>query len=239
MHLSTHYYVLSLGAEITTLYEAFRDLLIIVENQGFPVKNPVPPSDSVDSGNRSRPQEMARTVDKYFDYYYRLDPLHLVLVGDEEMKSAFHSVTEHGAAVIGWVEGDHSGTSCRELGKIVWPLVKVAMSGVLDRAMHDLESYAGAGKVTFGIESVARAANEKMPATLLVEDDYHMRGHVGNASESPVVSTEVDVRESIDDAVDAVIELILKSGGNVVFTPLGSLSEWNHVVLLPREVETV
>lgn len=40
MPFSTHYYVLSLGTRTSTLFEAFRDALISVENQGFPVVAP-------------------------------------------------------------------------------------------------------------------------------------------------------------------------------------------------------
>lgn len=239
MHLSTHYYVLSLSADTNALFEAFRDLLITIENQGFPVKTPVPPTDSVKAPNRDRLQELARTVDECFGHYYKLDPLHLVVVGDKEMQSAFSTVTEHGAAIIGCIEGDHSATSARELGEIAWPVVKEAMSGVLDRTMGDLEDFAGGGHLVSGLESVARVMNEGVRATLLIEDDFHVRGRVGVAGETPVISADVDVREAIDDAVDAVIEKTLESGGNVVFAPPGSLSDWDRIVLLVHNGERV
>jgi hypothetical protein len=239
MHLSTHYYVLSLGVNTNTLFEAFRDFLITVENRGFPVKTPAPPSNPVNTINRNRLRDLARTVDRCFGHYYTNDPLHLVVVGDKEMQSAFSTVTAHGTAVIGCIEGDHTATPAHELGKIVWPMVKEAMSGVLERALHDLVYYAGKGQMVSGLESVARLANKGVRATLLVENDYHMRGRVGGANESPVISTDVDVREAIDDAVDAVIEKILESGGNVVFTPPRSLRDWNRIVLLLHSAEKV
>ena len=83
-----------------------------------------------------------------------------------------------------------------------------------------------------GLEAVALELNKGLRATLLVEDDYHLRGSVGRTGQSPVVSPDVDVRDSLDDAVDVVIERVLESGGNVVFTPGGSLSDWNRIVLL-------
>jgi hypothetical protein len=215
------------------LYEAFRDLLITIENQGFPLKTPAPPTDSINTVNLNQLRKLARTVDEHFAHYYKLDPLHLVVVGDKEMQSAFGSVTAHGAAVIGSVEGDHSATPTRELGQIVWPVVKAALSGVLERAMHDLDDSAGNGQLVSGLESVARVAGKGVRGTLLVEDDYRMRGRVGEECESQIISTDVDVREVIDDAVDAVIETVLESGGHVVFTPSGSLRHWNRIVLLP------
>jgi len=239
VHLSTHYYVLSLGANSNRLFEAFRDFLITIENQGFPVKPEVPPSSSVNAVDRKRLRELARTVDQCFDHYYINEPLHLVVVGDKEMQLAFSSVTAHGTSVIGCIDGDHSATPARELGEIVWPVVKEAMSGVLDRAMHDLSDSARGGQMVSGLESVARLANKGEPGTLMVENDYRLRGRVAEANESQVISTEVDVRETMDDAVDAVIERVLHCGGNVVFVPPGSLSDWNCIVLLLHSTESV
>jgi hypothetical protein len=107
------------------------------------------------------------------------------------------------------------------------------MSGVLDRAMLDLEAFAERGQSACGLEAVARLVNAGMQTTLLVEDGYHMRGRIGGTSQSPVISPDVDVRETMDDAVDVVIERVLESGGNVVFTPGGSLKDRNSIVLLP------
>lgn len=229
MHLSTHYYVLSLSSTKNNLFEAFRDSLITIENQGFPV---VAPAAAADSPHNDRLRDLALAVDKRLAHYYTLDPLGLVVVGNGEMQAAFDSVTVHGAAVIGRVDGDHTATSAHALGQMTWPVVKEAMSGVLDTAMRDLDASAGRGWIASGLEAVARAVNGGARATLLVEDGYHMRGSLSEASGSPAISSEVDVREVVDDAVDAVIERVLQSGGNVVFTPGGSLSDHNRIVLL-------
>jgi hypothetical protein len=231
LFLSTHYYVLSLGAETNMLFEAFRDSLIDIENQGFPVGIP---ARTANSGDQNQLRELARTIDRSFGHHYKDEPLRLVVVGEKEMQSAFSSVTEHGDAIIGRIEGDHTATHVRDLGQIVWPIVKEAMSGVVGEAMRDLEVSAEQGRMASGLEEVARQVNKGIQATLLVEEDYHMKGSIGGTSQSPVLSPEVDVRDAIDDAVDAVIEKVLEFGGNVVFTPCGTLSDWNQIVLLLR-----
>lgn len=231
MHLSTHYYVLVLSSRTNTLFEAFRDCLIKIKNQGFPVVAPPP---VLDAAVDSQLRDLARAVDECFDHYAAVEPLGLVVVGDERMQSAFMSVTKHKDAVIGRIDGNHTGTPARNLGQIVWPIVKEAISGVLDQAMRDLKALEGRGGITSGLEAVARVARRGVGATLLVEDDYHVRGSVDESSKSSIVSSDVDVRESIDDAVDAVIEVVLQSGGNVVFTPSGSLSDRNRIVLFRR-----
>jgi hypothetical protein len=236
LSLSTHYYVLALGSRTNTLFEAFRDSLIDIENHGFPVSVPDVASSRA---SEERLKETARTVDRHFGHYFRLEPLRLVLTGDSAMMSAFDSVTRHSGSVIGRIYGDHTATPARDLGQIVWPVVKEAMSGVIDKAMADLETSEGMGRTASGLEAVVRVAKKAIKATLMVEDDYHMRGSIGLDDRAPAISPDIDVREAIDDAIDAVIEKVLGTGGNVIFTPGGSLSERNRIVLLLRDAADV
>jgi hypothetical protein len=233
VRFSTHYYVLSLSLKSSALFEAFRDSLIEVENHGFPVDGPREPG-VAEPGRR---RELARAVDGCFGHYYAHEPLRVVLVGAPEMQDAFKAVTAHDPAVIGRIEGDHATTSARDLGQIVWPVMKEAMSGVLDRAMHDLEELAGRGRLASGLEAVVVAAGREARATLLVEDDYHLRGGIRGAIGPPALTPNVDVRDAIDDAVDAVIEQVLESAGNVVFTPPGTLRDQGQIALLLRDTE--
>jgi hypothetical protein len=229
VRFSTHYFVLSLSPTRNALLEAFRDLLIDVENEGFPIAAPA--GKSRDAGSKQR-SELMRTVDAHFDRYYAREPLRLVVVGSPEMQRAFDSVTDHGPAVVGRVIGDQTATSPRDLGKIVWSVVREAMSGVLDRSMRDLADCSERGRVVVGLEAVVRAASRAVRATLLVEEDYHLRGTVRTEGGTVLTSADIDVRDTIDDAVDGAIEKVLESEGNVVFTPPGALRDQERIVLL-------
>ncbi len=54
-------------------------------------------------------------------------------------------------------------------------------------------------------------------------------------SQPPAISPDVDIRDEGDDAVDAVIERLLASGGSAVFVRSGSLTDRGRIVLLLRE----
>ena len=54
-----------------------------------------------------------------------------------------------------------------------------------------------------------------------------------------MMTTNVDVRDAIDDVVDAVIEKVLESAGSVVFTPPGALRDQERIVLLLRGAEVL
>ena len=238
MRVSTHYYVISLNRQTTALFEAFRDTLIGVRNHGFPVSSSTASTRTAGPGGSVGEDEgqhaFLRTVDEHFGHYYDLEPMIVVVAGEKELQTAFTSVTTRPAAIVGRVDGDFSATSPRDLGKIVWPVVREAMSGSRERALLDLEIAADAEKIC-GVENVGRRINETAGATLIVEEDYHVRGSISEADGSATISPNVDVRDEIDDVIDMLIEKVLGTDGNVFFVPSGSLSELGRIVLLLRE----
>jgi hypothetical protein len=232
LRFSTHYYVLSLSERRNRLYEAFRDSLIEVENHGFPVIGASGPPKSLQPELRL---ELGREVDRCFGQYQSSEPLKFVVVGARAMLDVFQAVTMHSDALVGKIEGDHTATGVRDLGQIVWPLIKEAMSGVLNGAMRDLYALAERRSVVSGLEAVARAADGQRGPTLLVEDDYHVRGSIVDIARRLTISADVDVRATIDDIVDLVIERVLGAEGDVIFVPPGTLGDWKRIALLLRD----
>lgn len=231
--LSIHYYVLSLNERTSRLYEGFRDRLIEIRNTAFPFEF------SPDAGNPVKPatgdvllQEFLGKMDRHFAHYYEQDPLRLVVAGKRKHLSMFEAVTAHKKTFIAVVEGDYADTSSHDLGKIVWPAVKEAMAGGKEKAMHDLKTAEAKQKVASGIDSVTLSAESRRGTTLFVEEDYHVRGSIHEAGKSLVFSRDVDIREVLDDAVDAIIEKVLGMGGNVVFLDGGSLIEYQRIALM-------
>ena len=233
MRLSTHYYVLSLCEQTSRLYEAFRDTLIDIQNKGFPIESSAGMSGTVEPSLRSSHlREFVRTADQHFDHYFRQDPLHLVVVGEKESLSIFGCVTTHQDVLIGKVEGDYAATSPRDLGKIVWPIVKKVMAGTSEKAMNNLETAEYSRNVTSGIDAVGHVAGSGVGDTLFVEENYHMKGSIRETDHSLIASKDLDIQEVIDDAVDAIIEKVLEKGGNVLFLEGGSLTEFHRIALI-------
>jgi hypothetical protein len=230
--LTTHYYVLSLSVRTSRLYEAFRDTLIDIQNTGFPIQYSAGGSNTVKPAlTNFQVREFVRQADQHFDHYVRQDPLRLVVVGEKETLSNFAAVTSHKGVLIGTVEGDYAVTSSRDLGKIVWPIVKEAMAGTSEIAMRDLEAAKRSQKVASGIDAVGHLAGSGMGGTLFVEEDYHMKGGIRGADHSLIMPEDLDIREVIDDVVDAIIEKVLGKGGNVLFLQSGSLKDFRRIAL--------
>jgi len=233
VNLTTHYYVLSLGEQTSRLYEAFRDTLIDILNKGFPIASPAGISDTAEPGpGYNQLREFVRTADQHFDHYLRQDPLRLVVVGERKILSIFESVTSHKDVLIGVVEGDYAAISPHDLGKIVWPIVKEVMAGTGGKAVRDLEAAENSQNVASGIDAVGHLAGSGAGDTLLVEEDFHMKGGIRKTDHSLIKAEDLDIREVIDDAVDAIIERVLEKGGNVIFLESGSLAKLQRIALV-------
>ena len=225
MHLSTHYYAISLGERESRLYECFRETAIDIRNQGFPV-----------TGEPGRGEEALdrrlRAVDKQFAHHYAEERLNLVLVGEAGARKAFGAMTAHAECVIGEVDGDHSTTDERDMGQIVWPVVRRLMSGLGEMVLRELELAAGTDRLLTGIAAVSAFEHVQADTTLLVEDDYHVRGSVTGVGQSDGPSRDVDLQEGIDDAVDMVVESVMMAGGRVIFMKNDSLKDQERIAMI-------
>lgn len=220
MKLSTHYYVLSLSDGTNRLYEAFRESLIDIENTWFPFGSKHPPNPAL---NDVQLRSMLQTVDQHFSHYFKQDPLGVVIAGTKRNQSAFAALTSHSGVIIGRIEGDHSTTSPRDMGNIVWPIVKSVMAGAGERVARELEEAILQHNVAIGIAAVVESADAGVGATLLVENSLRVK-----------TPQSASLIEDGDNVVDGVIEKILTLGGNVVFVEDGSLSNYEQIALIQR-----
>jgi hypothetical protein len=219
--LSTHYYVLSLSEHTSRLYEAFRDSLIDIQDPWFPLESFMSPLQP--ALNDVQLRTLLQTVDRHFAHYHDQDPLAMVLTGTERNQSEFATLTSHRDVIIGRAEGDHSTTSLRDLGSIVWPIVKGVMASSGEKVARELEAATRAGNTAVGIHAVMKSIDSGIGATLLVENGYHVKPE----SNSSLI-------DECDNVVDIAIEKILALGGNVLFVEDGSLGKFQRIALILR-----
>jgi hypothetical protein len=230
MKPSIHYYVLSLSENTSRLYEGFRDKLIDIRDANFPFEFS---TDAVNTtAEDERLIEFFRQTRKRFAHFYEQDPLRLVLAGEKRILAIFEGLMAHPDVLIGRVEGDYTATSPRDLGKIVWPIVKETIAGANKNAMIDLASAAKTKKVVSGINAVGQSVETESGSTLYVEEDYHVKGSTQKTDNSLIFSKHVNLWEVIDDVVDVIIEKVLKTGGSVIFLSSGSLRKLERIALI-------
>lgn len=247
MKLSTHYYILSLSSETSRLYEGFRDDLIDIQNTAFPFHSKPngvaagpgahsekrPPSPGADLTEKQLRDFLDQT-DLHFAQYYSQDPLSLVLVGQRHFINPFTALTRHHDVIIGMIQGDFRQTSAHDLGKIVWPIVKFAISGTTSNALRSLADADVDKSVVSGIDDVWMSAEANPGSTLYVEDDYHMNTSEPGKHKTHVFLDSMALRELFNDVVDIIIEKILRGGGAVVFMDNDSLISRERIAMVVR-----
>ena len=219
--LSTHYYVLSLSERTSRLYEAFRDTMIDIENTWFPMESSRSPSQP--DLNDVQLRTLLQRVDHHFAHYYTQDPLGVVVIGTTRDQVMFASLTAFSDVIVGQIDGDHSATSTRDLGRIVWPVVKNVMANAGEKMERDLAAATRAHNVVIGIDAVVKSVDAGVGATLLVEDGYQVT--------PPNSSSLLD---DVDNVVDVVIDKVLALGGNVIFVENGLLNKFQSAALILR-----
>ena len=219
--LSTHYYVLSLSERTSRLYEAFRDTLIDIENTWFPMASSRSPSQP--DLNDTQLRALLQRVDHHFAHYYTQDPLGVVVIGTSRDQAMFASLTAFSDVIIGTADGDHSATSTRDLGRIVWPIVKSVMANAGEKVERDLAEATRTHNVAVGIEAVVKSVDSGLGSTFLVEDGYQV---------SPEKSSSL--LDDVDNVVDVVIDKVLALGGNVIFVENGLLNKFQNAALILR-----
>lgn len=221
VRLSTHYYVLSLSERTSRLYEAFRDTLIDIENTWFPMVSTRSPSQP--DLNDTQLRALLQRVDHHFAHYYTQDPLGVVVIGTSRDQAMFASLTAFADVIIGTADGDHSTTSTRDLGRIVWPIVKSVMANAGEKVERDLVAATHAHNVAVGIDAVIKSVDSGVGATFLVEDGYQV---------APENSSSL--LDDVDNVVDVVINKVLALGGNVIFVENGLLNKFQSAALILR-----
>ncbi|MBN1449009.1 MAG: hypothetical protein JXA28_13850 [Bacteroidetes bacterium] len=245
MNLSTHYYILSLGSETSRLYEGFRDELIDIQNTAFPFhsnSNGSPRSGAAAAGSGTTPTDTVLSerrlsdfldqTDLHFAQYFAQDPLGVIVVGQSDYLNVFSSLTRHHDVIIGMIRGDFRETSPHDLGKIVWPIVKAAISGITGNALRSIAAADILRNVVSGIDDVWLSADSNPGSTLYVEDDYHMKTSEPGKHNTHVFLNSIALRELFNDVVDIIIEKILRGGGAVVFMANGSLIGRERIALV-------
>jgi len=243
MNRTPRYWVLALSEKPTRLYEATRDILIEIQDGGFPITHEGP------GGEQSLPGGFGIKKSAYRDEYHRKffrqidtalkpfladDPLPLAVVGVDRFLAFFKEVTDYKDALLTTLQGSHDKTSPHELGKLIWALAKDALTEQRQQVLSELDKAVGENKSASTIGEVWRLANDGRGALLLVENDFHFPAKLDETGRHLLPADDVTGTDIIDDAVDEIIETVLSKQGRVVFLENGQLEKNQRIALILR-----
>ena len=134
-------------------------------------------------------------------------------------------------SVIGTVEGGFSTATPAEIATIVAPVLQEEHERAQRRALEELDGARSSRRFASGLEECWELAGTGRVAHLLVEEDYIVPARTEEGRLHPADSAE---GKYVNDAVDDLIEMVLRTDGKVTFVPDETLAESDRVAAVLR-----
>jgi Bacterial archaeo-eukaryotic release factor family 3 len=183
---------------------------------------------------RDEREAFHRTVDRALGTYLRLRPAPLVLVGASRTLARFTHLSRNLGRLAGTVHGSHVRTPLPMLASLIRPVLETYLRSRQAEALALLEERAGAGRVVTGMPAVWLAARAERPEMLAVEQGLFYPARLSTDGDFLNPATDIEDPEVIDDAVDEVIEIVLRRGGWIALVEDGALASEDRIALSLR-----
>ena len=234
------YRMVVLGEKPTRLLETDGGELLEVRADDFPMYVEGARGEALESGgyaphsSRSETQheQFFRRIDRALGTHTTADPLPLIVAGTDRDLAYFEQVTTHAAWIIGHIAGNHELTTPEQLAHLARPIVDEHLAARRAAATAELAEAIGMGRAIVGIKPVWQHAVEGRGRVLLVEEDFEYPARVVDGRLEP--ATAPDAPEVLDDAVDALIDIVTETGGEVLFLERDALGVHGPVAMLLR-----
>jgi len=134
--------------------------------------------------------------------------------------------------VVGHVPGNHDHTSWSELHRLTWPLIDTWLQRDRREAHHRLERARSARRFAGGIGEVWDLAQEGRVELLVVEESFDYPARIDDGRLR--AATDREAPDVVDDAVDELIEAVMRNGGRAVIVPEGDLVDHDRLAAVLR-----
>jgi hypothetical protein len=159
----------------------------------------------------------------------------LVLMGAEKSLSLFEQATDHKKYIIAKIQGNYEHHSVADLQRMVYESIGNYKRKEWADAVTSFRERVGEGLGVTGIQDIWTVVQEGRGRTLLVEKDFKMPGFVEhNNGHFLALRPTGGSHETMPDAVDELIEKVLTTGGEVIFTDNDALADYNGMALITR-----
>lgn len=157
-------------------------------------------------------------------------PMPTVLAGVE--RSLREVLKLDKVAVVGTLAGNHDRTGWADLHALAWPKLLAWLGRDRERGRRSLELARSARRYAGGIDEVWELAHEGRVELLVVEDTFDYPARLSDGRLQAAI--DVDAPDVIDDAVDELIETVLRMGGDAVIVPQGELADHDRLAAVLR-----
>lgn len=241
LHRTPRHVVLVLTEREARLFDGAGDTLLPPFGGPFPLIDRTPRRHTRTGGGPAkggdqdrRAETFLRTVDRALGTYLSLHPAPLVLVGASRTLTRFTRISRNLGRLAGAVQGSHARTPLPTLARLIRPVIQDYLRSREREALTLVGKRSRAGAVATGMPAVWLAARAERPEMLAVEEGLFYPARVSRDGDLITPADDVEHPDVIDDAVDEVIETVLRRGGWVALVQNGALSASDRIALTLR-----
>lgn len=178
-------------------------------------------------------EKYLRDIDKILSVKLKELDLPVIVCSVERIIGKYSHFTKNGKNILGYVEGNFEHVTMPEIAEKIAPVLEKKSKSEKKKALDLLEEAIGKGAYASGIKEVWKAAMEKRGRLLLLEKGYSCPGKYGK-SKYTLITKDIDLDSMyiMKDAVDDLIEAVLKYGGDVVFFENDELIAQDRIALI-------
>lgn len=176
-----------------------------------------------------------RFIDDVIERETKGSDMPVMFMGDPKALGYLRNHTHNSKNIIGYVEGNYERADYNEIRTRIEPLLEQNRVAEQSKWIEQLSHAVSANTYAAGISSVWRAASEGRARLLLVEKNYRQSARYGEDAYTILIDGEENnSRNQIADAVDDVIEIVLKKHGDVCFVDDDMLEKYGRIALITR-----
>jgi hypothetical protein len=177
-------------------------------------------------------QQFCHKADKLLNQYVTTLPI--ILLGVEKDIAWFQKVSAHSTNLVLTIDGNYDYLNQKQLTDIIWPVMFEHLQHQRALLIKELDEKLGGHLVVSGIQNVWQATKEGKAFKLLVEKDFRKSGFITDDGYQFHERPTSKPYKIVSDAVDDIMEMVLKMGGQVFFTDNQLLKDYQQIALITR-----
>ncbi|MGZ3822669.1 MAG: baeRF3 domain-containing protein [Mucilaginibacter sp.] len=159
--------------------------------------------------------------------------LPLFVFGAEKILGHFKKLTKHTDSIVRYMQGNYDEATFPQLKEMLQPLIAAWEELKQQSLLKRLDEAASQKKLVTGIKEVWHQVLNNKGRLLVVEKNYRYAAqHGGTEDTIDELIAPYNEFSYIRDAVDDVIEKVLKNGGDVQFVDNDLLKVYDHIALI-------
>lgn len=172
-------------------------------------------------------------IDMGLDSLLKVYDLPLFVLGTDRILGHFKKLSKHSEAVIEYVHGNYEEAGLTKLKELMKKHVSDWQKKKQSELLNILDDAADRDELVYGMDNVRAEVMKHRGRLVIVEKNYmYSADHGGTIDE--IIPSDPNHKKltTIKDAVDDVIETLLKDGGDIEFVDKDVLKNYDRIALV-------